>query len=172
MSLTATSYRSNAKVPAAGAVIALAVIEPSTSMGTAATGANTDFHGSELLAVNAVAAYTVQVPQNAVGLELAYLWFTNSDSSPVLDASDTYTVDVSAGKTDDLVTATTDGIAAASLAQTADNDLQRVDISAAFNTAGIIEAGNIVGIDVDKAAEGTAGDDPIMLACVLVFNVV
>jgi len=142
------------------------------SAASAAILRNLDFLGVESLAAGDIAGYTFQVPQNAVGLEIAYLWWTNSDSSPVLDASDTYTIDVSGGKTGDLTSATTDGITATALTQTADNDLQRGDVSAAFNTAGIIEAGNIVGVDVDKAAEGAGGDDPIFLSLVLVFNVV
>ncbi len=129
---------------------------------------NLDYTGPNLGAVSQACGYTCMVPQNAVGLQIAYLWWTSLAGGATLDACDTYTIDVSAGVDDETVTATTDGIAAATLAVAAD-DLNRADVSAAFNTAGIIQPGNILGIDVDKAAEGSAADDPIMLTCHLVF---
>jgi len=51
----------------------------------------------------------------------------------------------------------------------ADNDLNRADVSAAFDATGIIEPGNVVTIDIDKAAEGASGDDPLMLCCTVVL---
>lgn len=84
---------------------------------------------------------------------------------------DTYTIDVSGGIDDETTTTTTDGITAAALT-VADNDLNRADVSAAFDGTGLLAPGNIIGVDVDKAAEGTAGDDPLMLACVVVLLVV
>ncbi len=132
---------------------------------------NLDYTGVALEATSEAAGYGCMVPQNAISLEIAYLWWTSLAGGATLDASDTYTIDVSAGVDDETVTATSDGIAAASLAVTAD-DLNRADVSAAFNTAGIIQPGNVLGIDVDKAAEGSACDDPVMLTCHLVFLVV
>jgi hypothetical protein len=88
-----------------------------------------------------------------------------------LDTSDTYTIDVSSGVDDETTTTTTDGISAASLA-VASADLKRADVSAAFDATGIIKPGNVVAVDVDKAAEGSGGDDPLMLCCSVVLLVV
>ena len=132
---------------------------------------NLDYTGVALEAAAEAAGYGCMVPQNAISLEVAYLWWTTKAGGATLDASDTYTIDVSAGVDDETVTATEDGIAAAALTVAAD-DLNRADVSAAFNTAGIIQPGNVLGIDVDKAAEGAGCDDPIMLTCHLVFLVV
>lgn len=136
--------------------------------GDAAFAQNGDYTGVLLAAANEAAGGSFMVPQNVVGNVIQYLWWTNGASAPALDASDTYTIDVSAGVSDETTTATTDGITAASLA-VADNDLNRADVSAAFNASGIIEAGNVVSIDVDKAAEGAGGDDPLMLCCSVVL---
>jgi len=78
----------------------------------------------------------------------------------------------STGGTDDETTsANTDGISAASLAVAA-NDLAVADVSAAFDAAGLIAPGNVIGVDVTKAAEGAGGDDPIMLCCSVVIECV
>ena len=137
--------------------------------GTAVFSQNNDFTGVLLGAANEAAGYTCMVPENCVGLEIAYLWW--SGVGTVLDASDTYTIDVSAGVDDETNSATSDGITAAALTVAA-SDLNRADVSAAFDGTGIIQAGNVLAIDVDKAAEGTAGDDPLVLTCHLVFLVV
>lgn len=108
---------------------------------------------------NGNVGYQCMIPQSVVGVEIAYLWWTGTGTA--LDTSDTYTIDFSAGIDDETTTATTDGIAAAALTVAA-NDLNRADVSAAFDGTGIIEAGNLLGGIVAKAAEGTGGDDPIM----------
>jgi hypothetical protein len=140
--------------------------------GTAVFAQNLDFTGVLLGAASEAAGYTFMVPENATGrLVIAYLWWTNGASAPALDASDTYTVDVSAGVDDETNSASSDGILAAALT-IADNDLNRVAITAALDVAGIIEPGNIVGIDVDKAAEGASGDDPLMLGAQVILETV
>ncbi len=136
--------------------------------GASAAIQNLDYTGFSLEATSEAVGYTVMVPQNAISLEIAYLWWTTPAGGATLDGTDTYTIDVSAGVDDETVTATEDGIAAAALTVAAD-DLNRADVSAAFNTAGIVQPGNIMGIDVDKAVEGSACDDPVMLTCHLVF---
>jgi len=138
---------------------------------TAAVAMHEDWGGVTLLAANDMACGSVMCPENCIGLEIAYLWWSNATGSPALDASDTYTIDVSAAVSDETNVATTDGITAAALT-CADNDIMRADVSAAFDGTGIIEAGNVLGIDVDKAAEGAGGDDPLILCCCLVFKVV
>ena len=140
--------------------------------GTAAYAQNGDFTGVLLAAAAEAAGYTFLIPENATGrLIIAYLWWTNGSGAPALDSSDTYTIDVSAGVDDETTTATQDGIAAAALT-VADNDLNRASVTAAFGSgADVIEPGNIVGVDVDKAAEGAGGDDPLILGLQVVLEV-
>ena len=137
--------------------------------GTAAYSQYGDFTGVLLAAANEAAGYTFMVPQNTVGNVIQYLWWSGVGTT--LDTSDTYTIDVSSGVTDETTTTTQDGITAASLA-VASADLLRADVSAAFDGAGIIKPGNVVAVDVDKAAEGSGGDDPLMLCCSVVLLVV
>lgn len=137
--------------------------------GTAVFSQRNDYTGVLLGAAAEAAGYSFMVPQNCVGVEIAFLWW--SGVGTVLDASDTYTIDVSAGIDDETNTATTDGITAAALTVAAD-DLNRADVTAAFDAAGIIQPGNVVSVDVDKAAEGTGGDDALMLCCVVVLRCV
>lgn len=137
--------------------------------GTAVMSQYGDFTGVLLDAAAEAAGGSIEVPANCVGLEIAYLWWTGVGTA--LDASDTYTIDVSAGVDDETTTTTSDGITAAALTCAA-ADINKADVTAAFDGTGIIEAGNILGIDVDKAAEGTAGDNPLMLCLTLVFKVV
>ena len=138
---------------------------------SAAGQQNGDWTGYVLAAANEAVGSNFMVPQNCVGHVISYLWWTNDADSPALDASDTYTIDVSAGVDDETTTATTDGIAAAALT-IADNDLGRADVSGAFDATGIIEPGNVVGVDIDKAAEGAGDDDPLMLCLAVVLLVV
>jgi len=135
---------------------------------TAAMGVNGDWVGILLAAAADACGGCSMIPQNTVGLVAAYLWWTDGVSSPALDASDTYTIDVSAGVDDETTTTTTDGITAAALT-VADNDLNRADVSAAFDATGIIEPGNAITVDVNKAAEGASGDDPLMLTCNIIL---
>jgi len=44
--------------------------------------------------------------------------------------------------------------------------------SYSFDGAGIIKPGNVVAVDVDKAAEGSGGDDALLLCCSVVLLVV
>ena len=109
------------------------------------------------------------VPQNAVGTVIMYLAWVAGGT--LLDASDTYTIDVAAGVDDEVTTTHADGIAAAALTVAA-NDINTVDVSAAFDAAGQQDPGNWVGINVAKAAEGSAGDDPGLLGTHIVLLVV
>ena len=97
---------------------------------------------------------TQQFPENTVGLVIAYFWHYNEDTL----ASGGITVDVSAGKSSDTGTTTTDGITDTALAVVTNDDIGRVDITAGFNAAGIVEPGNHFGVDIAKASE-TAADD-------------
>ena len=136
--------------------------------GTAVYSQRNDYTGVLLAAASEAAGYTFMVPENATGrLVIAYLWWSGVGTA--LDTNDPYTIDVSAGIDDETNTATTDGITAAALTVAAD-DLNRATVTAAFDT-GIIEPGNVVGVDVDKADEGAGGDDPLMLCCVVVLEV-
>ena len=129
-----------------------------------------DFIGTVLQdATNGIVGFGFEVPQNVMEHKFSRLWWCGTGT--VLDASDTYTIDVSAGVDDETTSATTDGITAAALTVAA-NDLANADVSAAFDAAGIIEPGNVIGIAVAKAAEGTDGDDPIILGGASYFLVV
>ena len=128
-----------------------------------------DFHGVGLDDTNAAVGACFMVPQNCIGLEVAYSW--HAGTGVVLDATDTITIDVSAGVDDETTSATADGMSTAPLTVAA-NDLARIDITEAFNLAGIIQPGNVVGLDINKLNEGTGGDDPIMLCSSVVLNVV
>jgi hypothetical protein len=52
------------------------------------------------------------------------------------------------------------------------SDLARKTVTTGFDTNDILEPGNVVGIDIKKADEGTGGDDPIMLCCSVVLETV
>ena len=119
-----------------------------------------DFHGVGLDDTDAAVGAAFMVPQNCVAFQQAYLWWCGTGT--LLDTSDTYTIDVSGGVDDETTSATTDGITASSLAVAA-NDIAVADVSAAFDGTGLIAPGNVIGVDVKKAAEGAGGDDPIML---------
>jgi len=141
------------------------------SSATSALTYNGDWLGVSLLAANDACGGAFVFPQNTVGIVTAYAWHTNNASSPALDASDTMTIDVSAGVDDETTTTTTDGITSTALT-VADNDLARTDISTAFDATGIVEPGNVCGIDILKDAEGAGGDDPLMLCCSITILVV
>jgi hypothetical protein len=121
--------------------------------------------GVTLAAVNDAVVYGWHAPRNSIGVVRAVLgWSANI----TLDASDTYTVDVSsvaAGEANDLLT---DNITAASLAVTVDEVAETV-ITAGFDAAGVGTPGDWVHVDIDKAAEGTAGDDPVIYGCALTY---
>ena len=139
------------------------------SDGTAVHSQYGDFTGVLLGAVNEAAGGSLEVPANCVGLEIAHLWWCGVGTA--LDASDTYTIDVSSGVDDETTTTTTDGITAAALTCAA-SDINKADVSTAFDATGLIEAGNVLSVDIDKAAEGAGGDDPLMLCMTFVFKVV
>ena len=128
-----------------------------------------DFHGVGLDDTDAAVGAAFMVPQNTVAVQAAYLWWCGTGTA--LDASDTYTIDVSGGVDDETTSATTDGITAAALTVAA-NDLAVADVSAAFDASGLVAPGNVIGVDIKKAAEGTGGDDPIMLCCSVVIECV
>ena len=137
--------------------------------GTAVFSQTNDFTGVLLAAASEAAGYTFMVPQNMVENVIQYLWWCGKGTA--LDTSDTYTIDVSGGVDDETTSATTDGISAAALTVAA-SDINRADVSAAFDASGLLAPGNIIGVDVDKAAEGSGGDDPVMLACSVVIRCV
>ena len=124
--------------------------------------------GVALIAVNDSVQYVWQVPRNCVEIVRATLaWSANI----TLDASDTYTVDTSSAAAGEANDAVTDSIAAAALTVTADN-VAEADISAAFNATGFGIVGDWVHVDIDKAAEGAGGDDPVMYGVALTYRAV
>jgi hypothetical protein len=139
--------------------------------GTAAYAQNLDWTGVLLAAANEAAGYTFMVPQNMVENVIQYLWISNGASAPALDTSDTFTVDVSGGVSSETNTTTMDGITATGQTLT-DNDVLRVDVSTGFDATGLLKPGNVIGVDIDKAAEGTTGDDHLILALAVVIRCV
>jgi hypothetical protein len=122
--------------------------------------ASNDFGGPTVIDNSGVAYGSYMVPQNVVGNVIQYLaWIAGGTA---LDSSDTYTIDVAAGVDDEVTTTHADGIGALALTVAA-NDINTVDVSAAFDGSGQQEPGNWVGIAVAKAAEGSGGDDPGIL---------
>lgn len=121
--------------------------------------------GVSLLAANDSVGYVWHAPRNSVGIQRAILgWSANI----TLDASDTYTISassVAAGEANDLLT---DSIAAAAFTVTVD-EVAEQDIIAGLDAAGFGTPGDWVHIDVDKAAEGTAGDDPVIYGVSLTY---
>tara|TARA_Y100000310_G_scaffold254715_1_gene261871 strand:+ start:4214 stop:4831 length:618 start_codon:yes stop_codon:yes gene_type:complete len=121
-----------------------------------------DFMGLGLDDTDAEVGGSFMVPQNCVSTQAVMATFWWCGTGTALDTSDTYTIDVSGGVDDETTSATTDGITAASLAVAA-NDLANADVSAAFDGTGLIAPGNVIGVAIKKAAEGSTGDDPICL---------
>ena len=128
-----------------------------------------DFFGVLLDDTAAEVGATFMCPQNLVENVISYLWWTGTGT--LLDATDTYTFDVSGGVDDETTTATTDTIAAASLAVAA-NDIARADVSAGFDGSGLLKPGNLIGVAVKKDNEGSVGDDPIMCNVSVVYRYV
>jgi hypothetical protein len=128
-----------------------------------------DYHGVGLDDTSAAVGACFEVPQNMVGNVTQRMW--HSGTGVALDTGDTVTIDVSGGVDDETTSATADGMTATSLAVAA-NDLALTDISTAFDGSGLLAPGNVVGLDVKKAAEGAGGDDPIMLCASVVLLVV
>lgn len=127
-----------------------------------------DFMGKGLPTVADAVGFSFEMPRNLIKIEEARLWWCGTGTA--LDTSDTYTIDVSGGIDDETTTATYGGITAAALTVAA-NDLAVADVTAAFDETGLQKPGNVTAVDVNKAAEGSGGDDPIMLCVSIVFVV-
>ena len=122
--------------------------------------------GTVLTAASDSATYVWYTPRNCVDVVRVMLgWSANI----TLDASDTYTVSVSSAATGEANDATTDSIAAAAFTVTAD-EVAETDIVAGFDAAGIPTPGEWVHVDIDKAAEGTAGDDPVLYSIAVTYK--
>ena len=129
-----------------------------------------DFGGVGLLAENDEVSATGVVPKNAIATVAAQLFWTGTGVA--LDTSDTYTIDVTGGVDDETTSANADGNAAAALTVAA-NDIASADVIGAFTDATIgFEPGAVLGIMIKKAAEGTGGDDPIMLGVAVTYECV
>lgn len=124
--------------------------------------------GIVLAAAADAVAYAVQIPENAVGIVAGHLMFS---ANITLDASDTYTVSVSSGLEAEAHDVVTDSIAASPFTVTAD-ELGRIDLTSGLNVAGIVKPGGQLFIRITKAAEGSAGDDPVVFPPTVTFTVV
>lgn len=111
--------------------------------------------------------FTVEIPQNCVGLEIAHLWHGPDaiGNSPLFDVS------VSGAKDDEAHANTTPdtSLTNTTAGATAD-DIYKTDISGAFNATDIFEAGNCLGI---KVTEKSGTSDPVPCFGInMVFKVV
>ncbi len=124
--------------------------------------------GIVLATVNDYVVYALPIPENAIGIAAGWLtWSANI----TLDGSDTIKLDVSSalhGEGHDVVT---DTITAFSLAVTVD-EMARKDISAGLDVAGLVKPGGILILKVNKEAEGTDGDDPVMFTPHIIWTCV
>ena len=141
------------------------LIEATAAVLAASSGSN--FFGVTLAAVSDAIHANTRVPRHAFSLVAASLYFSGDVA---LDASDTYTISVAAAHDGDADVTYTDSISATALT-TGNDTIDEDDVSAAFNAAGIIEPGKLLGIDITKAAEGSGGDDPVMFVVALTFLV-
>jgi hypothetical protein len=128
-----------------------------------------DFLGVGFDDTSAECGSAFEVPGGFIDNVIARLWWCGTGT--ILDASDTYTIDVSGGIDDETTSATQDGITAAALTVAA-NDLANANVSAAFDGTGLMKPGNVIGVAIKKAAEGSGGDDPIMLCLTVVVRCV
>lgn len=124
-----------------------------TTGGTDAQLDSGNFGSKAIDAQNDDAYLTVQVPENAVGLEIAYMWLAAEASvgTPTFDMFVSGAID---GEQWDATTQDT-GIANSAGEGAAADEIQRTDVSAGFDDAGIVEAGNIIGVRVTKDDTGT-----------------
>lgn len=126
--------------------------------------------GYVLAAVADGVTYGWVAPGNAVDILYAKFYWSGNIT---LDASDTYQVHVSsvaAGEENDATEDTTLQSATA-LTVTVDQLAQAV-LTTGLDAAGIGTPGDMVSIEIEKVAEGTGGDDPILLGCELVYKAV
>jgi len=124
--------------------------------------------GTRLQANSDSATYVWFTPRNCVGISRAVLGW---GADQALDTSDTYTVSVSSAASGEANDATTDSISAAAFTVSAD-EVAEATITAGLNASGIPTPGEWVHIDIDKAAEGTGGEDPIVYSVAITYQAV
>lgn len=121
--------------------------------------------GITLAAANDSVQYVWRVPRNCVEIVDVILgWSANI----ALDASDTYSVSSSSAADGEANDAVTDSIAAAALTVAIDT-VTEDSIVAATNAAGFGVPGDWVHFDINKDAEGSAGDDPVIYGISLTY---
>lgn len=116
---------------------------------------------------NAIAHYAVAVPENAVALKLVWLYHASDE---VLDGSDDHKIISYSGAHDEAHDANTDTLTTTDWSTTAADDINRRDVTAAFN--GVFAPGAWLTFSIEKEEEGSAGEDSNILGWVFVFEVV
>ena len=124
------------------------------AQGSAAVTADGDWSALSMTADNDAAHGVGIFPNNTVALKEAFLWIYNEDAL----AGGNYTLDISAGVSDEAGTAHVDETSATAVPVTTADDLVRADVSSGFEASGLVDAGNHFGIDVSKTGE-TGADD-------------
>ena len=121
--------------------------------------------GIELQAPSDSVQYVWHTPRNSVGIvRVIFGWSANE----TLDTADTYTVSASSAAAGEANDALTDSISAAAFTVAADA-VAEANIVAGLNAAGFGTPGDWVHIDIDKAAEGTGGEDPVLYGVSLTY---
>lgn len=125
-------------------------------LGVAAT-AGSQYDGGNFAAyrmdADAEAVYfTLEIPQNCVGLEIAHVWYgpDTHDHAPVLDFT------VSGAVDDEEHDVTTEDSSLTVTCGTVADDVYKADITTAFDATDVWECGNCLGI---KCALGTGSTD-------------
>lgn len=123
--------------------------------------------GVTLAAVNDNVVYQIAVPQNAIAIVDGYAPY---GCDVTLDSSDTVSASIATATSGEANDVDTDSIAATGLSCTADQ-IAHFDLSGGLD--GITcRPGGTIWIDLVKAAEGGAGDDPIFMAPRVTFRTV
>lgn len=124
--------------------------------------------GIVLAAASDQISWHFMIPENAVAIVRGRAQYS---ANITLDATDTISWAVASadvGETNDVVT---DSIATAAAAVTAD-EIAEVDISGGLNAASLLKPGGSLWVEVNKVAEGSAGDDHVFFPPVITFKVV
>ena len=146
-------------------------VQVSASGGTDAPTARLDtgnYGGFSGNAQNDNVFYNMQVPQNAIAIVIAYIWLAAEDSG----GTPTFDMLVSSSNDGDQWDAVTADITIAASADegAAADEMQRTDVTTAFDATDILHPGKLLGIRVMCADSGT--DLRFRFNLVVVFRVV
>lgn len=124
------------------------------------------FTGPSALAANDAAYASAFIPDNAISLVTASAWFGNE---AIIQAATTITATIDAGANSESHDAVEDTITTIAITNATTDELNEFDLSTGLDATGLFDAGNIVGIKLNKAAEAAGGEDPVWIGVQLVF---